>query len=474
MTEDNSNPLVDPPATSMTSSNLEADLVSSPPIFKQPKSVAWLRWAVLSFLALVIAALGYHFYQKQPNNLLKKENSADSKTDDNNGKKGKGGAASVTVVASKKQTISMSQTLPATVVALQQVIVRPTQTGQVVGIYFKDGQYVKQGQLLAKLDDRAIQTSISNAKAVLHQNQVQLATNLKTQERYQSLLKDNAVSRQEVDQIVGQTNLIQAQSATSETQLQSALVQLANTEIRAPFSGVVGVHKVSVGSMVTATDTNGIVTLTQVNPIAVSFGIPTSLQTGRAIKGLPVEIWSMADDGHLLASSHISAVDGQIDASGNLPVQAKVENANQQLTVGQPVKVKLITKQYTDAITVPLAAVKNGLTGQYVMTVQPSSDGKTHTAKRQDIEVIAQNDEVAIVNNLPAGVMVIIDGNNKVRDGSSIKPVVADQQGHGGNGDEKKGSGHKHKNHYSNNDNVASQQPNASATNTNVSATGAK
>lgn len=397
-----------------------------------------LRWMILLLLSLALAGIGYYFWQKNnaSTGMTITKNSKNLPSDKNK----KSVPTSVTVSPSVRQDITLWQEIPATVTPLQQVIIRPIQAGQIRELYFQDGQMVKKGQILAKLDDRIILTSLKQAQAIYAQTQAQLATAKQTQARFESLLAQNAVSRQEVEKAKTDTSVLIAQQASAQSQIQSAQVQIDNTVIKAPFAGQVGIHKVSVGAQVTPTDANGIVTLTQTQPIAISFGVPSVLSNRQSPKGLPVQIWSFDSHSQLIGNSRVSVTDAQIDSStGSLPVQALWANSNQQLSAGQSVKVKLVTQQFNQVVTVPIQAVQKGLDGDFVLIAvttpndafSDKANGNTNnnvtnnktgntTAKMQLIKVLGQTDTLAIIEGLDVGVNVVIDGTTKVRDGSAI------------------------------------------------------
>lgn len=373
------------------------------------------RWLILATLAL--ALMGLIGYLMSRGEVDKSANAAAGNTaqGEKSGRRGRG-TPTVTVAMSSRQDVTLWQTLPGTLAPLQQVVIRPTQAGQLRTILFEDGAYVKRGQVLATLDDREVRASLADAEATRAQVQAQRATTALTLKRYQALLKENAVSRQEVDEYLGQAQQYRAQEAAAESRIAAAQVKLAQMRIVAPFSGRVGLRQVSPGAQLSPNDAQGIVTLTQTQPMAVDLGLPDQITAQGSPRGLPIEVWSLAQPPILLANSRITILDAQADpATGALPVRALLDNNRGQLIAGQAVSVRVASQTYYQAVTVPLQAVQTGLEDRFVMAV---IQGK---AVRRPVQLVAQTDTLAIVNGLEAGIAVITDGGSRVRDGVAVK-----------------------------------------------------
>jgi multidrug efflux system membrane fusion protein len=321
----------------------------------------------------------------------------------------------VRVVKSQRQDVEIWRDIPATVTPLQQVVIRPQVSGQIRQLLFQEGQFITTGQPLVQLDDRSIRAEIDRLQAVLQGIAVEREAVRRDQGRYQSLLKDQAVSRQEVDHLTSQVRQLDAQYAAAQADIRVKQVQLSQTLIEAPFSGRVGLRQAAVGAQVSSSDANGIATLTQTQPIAVNLGLSEALINQQNMIGLAVELWSM-DQAKRLASGQISIRDTAIDtATGNLMVRAVFDNADERLVPNQSVRARVRIKQLMQVVTVPITAVQQGLHEQYVMAVQGGH------VKRTPVTVTQQTDDLMVVTGLVAGEQVVIDGLLRLKDGAAVK-----------------------------------------------------
>ena len=321
----------------------------------------------------------------------------------------------VHIAKSQRQDVQIWRDIPATVTPLQQVVIRPQVSGQISRLLFQEGQLIKTGQSLVQLDDRSIRAEIDRLKAVLQGIAVEREAIRRDQARYQSLLKDQAVSRQEVDQLTSQVRQLDAQYAAAQADIRVKQVQLSHALIQAPFSGRIGLRQVAVGAQVSSSDANGIATLTQIQPIAVNLGLPEAVISQQNTIGLAVELWSM-DQAKRLASGQISIRDTAIDtATGNLLVRAVFDNADERLVPNQSVRARVRVDQLIQVVTVPITAVQQGLHEQYVMAVR---DGHV---RRTPVIVTQQTDDLMVVTGLAAGEQVVIDGLLRLKDGAAVK-----------------------------------------------------
>lgn len=324
-------------------------------------------------------------------------------------------ATLVRVANSQQQDVVVWQDVPARFVPIQQVVIRPQISGQVAQLLFSDGQYVRQGQLLAVLDDRAIVAEDAQALTRVHRLFSAWQQAKIEHARAQRLLVDQAVSQQEVDQLAARMTQLELEHQEALAARQAISVRQSYTRIVAPFAGQVGIRQVSVGAQVSSSDPQGIVTLTQVNPLAVEFGVPARVLEQGGVAGQSVELWSL-QQGRLLGSSRIRVQDSQLNTNtGTLTVRTLWPNPDHQWVAGQTLRVRLPAQQFPQAITVPLVAVQQGLDDSFVMQVH---DGQV---KRRTVQVLGQTDQLAIVQGLEVGVGVVVDGLTRLKDGAKVK-----------------------------------------------------
>lgn len=268
---------------------------------------------------------------------------------------------------------------------------------------------------MATLDSRSIRADLASSEAEVARIQSQLELAQQEQRRYQGLLSTQAVSQQEVAQLAGQSKQLQAQLNAAKANLQAQQVRLSLTRIVAPIDGRVGLRQVSVGAQVSSNDSMGIATLTQLQPIAVQFGLPEQLLTGQILQGQSIDVRSITED-QLLAQTQISAQDSQIDAStGSVAVRALLPNQKGQLWAGQSVRVRLVERSLPQVVTVPTRAIQQGLKQTFVYVVQ---DG---VANITPITRLAQSGEVSAVEGIAPDTMVVTEGHLRLKDGSKVQ-----------------------------------------------------
>lgn len=323
--------------------------------------------------------------------------------------------ATVKTERSRRQDLTVSRDLLATIAPLNQVVVRPQISGQIEQLYFEEGQALKAGQLMATLDSRTLRAELVSSEAELARIQSQLEVAQAEQRRYQSLLSTQAVSQQEVAELAGQTQQLQAQLNAAKANLQAQQVRVSLTRIVAPISGRVGLRQVSVGAQVSSNDSNGIATLTQTQPISVQFGVPEQLLSGESLQGKPIEVRATSGD-QLLAQTRISRQDSQIDpTTGSVSVRAILPNPDERLLSGQSVRVRMAQQSLRQVVTVPTRAIQQGLNQTFVYVVK---DG---VANMIPIRRLAQQGEVSAVDGIAADVDVVVEGQLRLKDGSKVQ-----------------------------------------------------
>jgi membrane fusion protein, multidrug efflux system len=304
--------------------------------------------------------------------------------------------------------------------------VRSRVDGELVRVAFREGQYVKEGELLAEIDARPFRVLLAQAEGLQQQNLAELSNAEGELQRFRDLQTKGYVSAQELSNQEALVRQFQARRKSDQASVDEARLQLNYTRITAPISGRVGLRSVDAGNLVRASDTAGIVTITQMQPISVLFTIPEpELPTVRAAAGpkaeLPVEAWSR-DERTRLATGQLSSMDNQIDtATGTLRLRAQFENADESLFPNQFVNVRLRVRNEA-AIIIPNAAVQFGAQGTFVYVV----DGASKAAMRKVQLGSSEGDRVAVVTGVSPGENVVLEGLDQLREGREVE-IIPDQ-----------------------------------------------
>ena len=343
-----------------------------------------------------------------------------------NGWQGKGGMpVAVGVAPVIRQDAPLQMGALGTVNSTYTVTVHSRVDGQLEKVHFTEGQLVKEGQLLAELDPRPYQAALTQAEGQLLRDQALLKNAQLDLQRYRQLLAQNSIAKQQVD--TQEALELQYQGTVKNDQgiVDNAKLQLSYSRITAPVSGRVGLRQVDPGNIVHASDANGVVVITQVDPINVLFSVPetsltTVLNASQDAKGqLKVEVWDR-DNLHKIADGMLLAIDNQLNtATGTVNLKAKFANDKQVLFPNQFVNVHLQLGARANVVTVPTAAIQLGKVGSYVYTV--NEDATVSISKIVPGPV--SGDNTIVENGLQAGQKVVIDGLDKLRDGAKIKLV---------------------------------------------------
>src|ERR1700761_9208104 len=368
------------------------------------------RWILL---ALVVAGAGYYGWQRfQGDN----QQAAAQKGPVRN-------PVRVNVATVEKADFPVYLTSLGTVQAFNTVLVRSRVDGQIDKIAFKEGQLVKQGDLLAEIDPRPYQATLDQAKAKKEQDEANLAnTNLDLQ-RFIKL--GEFATRQQLDTQRSSVSQLTAQIAADVAAISNAQTQLDYTQISAPISGVVGLRQVDIGNIVNAAQQTGIVSITQVEPIAVIFTSPEDqLPDIKGAQGAtPLKTVALTTDGKRpLAEGKLAVVNNQVDStSGTIRLKAIFENKDHALWPGQSVSTRLLVKTLKDATVVPDEAVQHGTEGLYAFVVNQDNKAELHKVKvNQSID-----GRTVIEAGLSPGQRVITSGHFKVQNGSLVSTAVA-------------------------------------------------
>lgn len=305
-----------------------------------------------------------------------------------------------------------------TVQAYNTVQVRSRVDGQIETIAFREGQVVKKGDLLAQIDPRPYQAALEQAKAKKAQDEANVKNARADLERYTKL--GDYASRQQTDTQTATVNQLTAQIAGDQAAIDNATTQLSYATIKAPIDGVTGFRLIDVGNIVNAAQQTAIVTIAQVEPIAVVYTAPEE-QLGEVMRALaagtvPVEAWS-TDGMTRLSEGRLDLVNNQVDtATGTVRLKASFANADHALWPGLSVSTKMRTGTIPDAVTVPDDAVQHGPKGLYAFVVDDRS-----RAHMQPIAVGRSTDgRTQVTQGLSPGQTVVWRGQSRVQEGALV------------------------------------------------------
>jgi membrane fusion protein, multidrug efflux system len=312
------------------------------------------------------------------------------------------------------------------VTALRTVAVKSRVDGELTSVLFKEGQLVSSGQLLAEIDPRPFQAQVEQARGQMARDQAQLENARLDLERYRTLVAGGFIAAQQVDTQAALVRQLEGVVKTDQGVIDNARVQRSYCRITAPITGRLGLRQVDPGNIVHASDPNGIVVITQLQPIAVLFTIPEDalppvLRKLTAGERLAVDAYDR-ELRQKLASGSLLTVDNQIDPStGTVRLKAEFPNTDYALFPNQFVNARLLLDVQRAATVVPSAAIQRSARGPFVYVVKPD---RTATARPVKVGV-TEGDDVAIDEGLAAGEQVVVDGADRLREGAMVVAQAA-------------------------------------------------
>jgi membrane fusion protein, multidrug efflux system len=369
----------------------------------------WRRAAWIALAVLLAAAAVWWLYHRA--------------TDQSPGRGRAGFNTPFPVVAAPVTTgdINITYNALGTVTPMATVTVRSQISGQITQIAYQEGQMVKQGDLLAVIDPRPYQAALEQVEgtqaknlALLKQAQADLA-------RYQVLAKQDSIAKQTVDDQAHLVNQYIAQTKVDQGAVDAAKLNLAYCHVVSPIDGRAGLRQIDIGNYVTANDTNGIVVVTQQQPINVTFSLPEDNLPAimkRLASGASLQVAAYdRSNTNKLATGTLAAVDSQIDTTtGTVKMRAQFDNKDGVLFPNQFVNIQLLVNTLHDTTVVPTAAVQRGAPGTFVYVVNPDNTVKVTPIKIGPV----QGETTSVTSGISPGTQVVVDGADKLKDNAKI------------------------------------------------------
>jgi len=371
---------------------------------------------LIGFMLLIISGLA-GFYWKKTSSKPAEEYSQWSKP------------VPVRTVPVQRQDLQFEIKAIGTVIPTHTVNVQSQVAGVLQQIYFKEGQTVKKGQLLAQIDPAPFQVALAQAEGTRQQNLAQLHNAETELQRYQLLFKQDSIAKQQVEQQLALVNQLKGQIQANKAQVDAAKLQLSYTKIYAPIDGRVGFRQKDAGNLIQANESAGLVSITQVHPIFVQFAVAEnhlvnlrqSLKNGDKVLA---SAWDKTEQKQL-ALGHVQAIDNQIDIStGTLKIKAIFTNQDDALFPNQFVNVRLKTQTIQNAISIPSDAVQHGAKGSYVYIINPQNKAEIRMLKLG----MTSNGQIEVLDGLKGSEKVVLEGIDRLSEGKEVQIVVENQQ----------------------------------------------
>jgi len=327
----------------------------------------------------------------------------------------------VLLASTKIRDIPIRLSAIGTVLPTYSVTIKTQVNGQLTEVLFREGQLVKKGMLLAKIDDRSYRAQLLESEGQSLRDQAQLSNALLDLKRYQTLWKQNAISKQTLTAQRALVTQLRGTVKLDEGLRQNAQVNLSYTQIISPIEGRIGLRLVDPGNIIQTTDPNGIAVINLLSPITVVFALPDDkianvLKSRQLHHDLRVEAWDKTEN-KILASGKLLTLDNQIDpTTGTIKLKALFQNKQNELFPNQFVNVSLWVDTLHQVLTVPTAAIQHDTKGPFVYLAQ-----KDHSVKVTPVVTGPSLDDTTVITQgLSPHQLVVIEGGDKLSDGAKI------------------------------------------------------
>ena len=384
----------------------------------RPARRSRLRWLFWVLLVLAIIGVGVWYYPK-PENQPKTA-----------GRNQFGGPTPVGVATVQKGDMPVTLTGLGTVTPLATVTRYPLICVFTVTVAFQEGQMVKKGDFLAQIDPRPYQVALEQAEGQLAKDQALLKNAQLDLQRYNTLVAQNSIATQTRDTQVSLVSQDQAAVKTDQAQVDAQKLNLVYAHIVSPVTGRVGLRQVDAGNYVQTSDPNGIVVVTQLQPISVIFtlpedNLPAVMKQVHAGAALPVTAYDRTGTTEL-GKGRLETVDNQIDTTtGTVKLRAIFDNEQEILFPNQFVNVQLLVNTMKGVDIVPTAAIQHGAPGAFVYVVKPDQ-----TAAVQKVKLgPGDGQQIAVLDGLQPGEKVVVDGSDRLREGAKVTLAAAGNPG---------------------------------------------
>jgi membrane fusion protein, multidrug efflux system len=343
-------------------------------------------------------------------------------------------AVSVATAPVQKQDVPVYLSGLGAVTAFNTANIKSRVDGQIMKVNFKEGQNVKQGELLIEIDSRPFQVQLEQAQAQLFRDQAQLRDAKLNLDRYTTLIPSGSIAQQQVDTQKALVDQLDGTVRTDQAMIDNAKLQIVYCHITAPFSGRVGLRQVDPGNIVHAADTTPMLILTQLQPIAVIFTLAEDVlpNVAKHMQNSTLEVDAFSrDDQTKLATGKLTTIDNQIDpTTGTAKLKAVFDNQDNALWPNQFVNANLLLETRKNSTVLPTAAILRGPQGTFVYAVNPD---KTVTNKTVTIS-LTQGVTTVVTSGVNPGDVVVTDGQDKLQPGSHIEPRTTGQSAGQGTG----------------------------------------
>src|SRR6516162_6821063 len=393
------------------------DVVSRP---RRRSRLRWLLWALLVLAVIGAVVWYYHRPSEQPKTA---------------GRGQFGGPVPVALATVQKGDMPVTLTGLGTVTPLATVTVKTQINGYLTQVAFQEGQMVKKGDFLAQIDPRPYQVALEQAEGQLAKDQALLKNAQLDLQRYNTLVAQNSIARQTRDTQVSLVGQTQAAIKTDQAQVDAQKLNLVYAHIISPVTGRVGLRQVDAGNYAQTSDPNGIVVVTQLQPISVIFTLPEDnlppvMKQVKAGGILPVTAYDRTGTTEL-GKGRLETVDNQIDTTtGTVKLRAIFDNEQESLFPNQFVNVQLLVNTLEDTDIVPTAAIQHGAPGAFVFVVKPDRIASVRQVKLGP----GDGQHIAVLDGLQPGDKVVVDGSDRLREGAKVSLATTGNSGDAGPG----------------------------------------